>query len=200
MRHTDAPPAVSRASEFAPRVRLPTLAQFVIIFFVDFFIVCAAYYICTTFTQFALMCLVMLALTDTVMIWSVQRSRDQVLVTEFQNALYSAALSINSQFCIILRKDGTIMHTDVGFRAMYPQFQRMQHRMVDDIFQLAHLSKEEVERVYQMIASNTSGHQLVVMRDGDGLAHKIMLYVDPIRRPQDYVLLRGRSFVEYRLS
>ena len=37
-----------------------------------------------------------------------QRSRDMVLSTEFQNALFASALGINNKFCLIIKRDGNI--------------------------------------------------------------------------------------------
>lgn len=199
MRYTDKNTATQAGkADFTARNRMPTLFQFGIIGLVDFILVCAAYALSTSFVSFAIFTIISLSAMNVLMVWSVQGARDQILVTEFQNALYSAALSLNNQFCLIVRKDGVVVHTDTGFRTMYPSFERMEHRTIDDVLSLAHVSKEDCTRTFGVMYSGTAGQQLVTIRDSGGLHHKVMLYIDPIRRPEGYILIRGRMFVEVR--
>jgi len=198
MRYTDKNVSLHREDDFVTRQRLPTLAQFIILFTINYIVVSGAYLISQSFLQFALITILMLGITDSIMVWTIQRSRDLVLVTEFQNALFAGALSMQSHFSLIVRRDGIVVYTDMGFRTMYPNFERSLHSTVEEVFHMAGVKEAERGPVIRMITKSLAGSHTITMKDGDGKLHKMMVYVEPLRRPSDYALVRGRPFVEKR--
>lgn len=200
MRYTDTELDMHRKDDFVGRTRIPTLAQLIIVIIVGYLLILGAFHISNNFAHFAIITLLLVSLMNGMMVFSVQRARDQMMVTEFQNALYSSALSLNNQFCIIVRKDGVVVHADSGFRTMYPQFERSLHRTIDDVLQIANVNRQDTDAIFKLLGNGTAGQHMISMRDSDGMSHRMMLYVDPIRRPPNYLLLRGRTYVEPRAT
>lgn len=197
-RYTDTNVSVHRDEDFIARQRIPTSFQFIMLFAINLSVVMAAYVISTSFMGFAVTVFLMLALTDFIVVLSVQRSRDLVLVTEFQNSLFASALTLNTLFCLIIRGDGTIVYADRGFRTLYPHFDRISQRSIEDILRVTHMEKDDANRVLDMVGSMTPGMLVLSLRDGEGKTRRVMLNADPLRRPNDYVLLRARNYIEHR--
>lgn len=200
MRYSDSGhPDATRSEDFQPRKRIPTFIQFLILFGVNFFLVLIAYIFSKTMVGFALAVFCILAVVDAVTVWSVQRSRDLLLVTEFQNALFGAAISLGTMFSLIIRKDGSVEYVDRGFRNLFPNYAKQStRRTLEEILQMASVSREDADKLYGTLSAVSPEQHVITLRDSDGMAHKVVLIVDPLRRPQDYVLLRGRAFVENR--
>lgn len=198
MRYAEQNLATHLKEDFMARQRVPTLLQFLILFSVNYMVILGAHTISTSFAQFAFVTLLLLAAMNGIMVWSVQRSRDLMLITEFQNSLFSAALGVSSLFCLIVRKDGTVVYADHGFRTLFPQFEKQVQRTLADVLDLARASREESDKVYAALMSYVPEQLVVTLQNSEGKPLKTVLSVDPMRRPNDYLLLRGRPFVEQR--
>lgn len=200
MRYSDVEISKHQHEDFVIRQRIPTFWQFIVLLGMHYLILLAIYQFTDTVANFAAFTLLVLAISDGVLIWSLQRTRDLLLVTEFQNSLFGAAISVSSLFCIIARRDGTVAHADSGFRTLFPQFERNLQRSLADVMEMAHVPREEADQLYSAIVKPVPEQHVVHMRDGDGKTHKFVFSIDPLRRPQGYVLIRARNFVEQRTT
>ncbi|MBV8940011.1 MAG: hypothetical protein JO089_09270 [Alphaproteobacteria bacterium] len=195
MRYEDLPPK-PRKDDFSTRRRLPTMVQFALLVSSTFLLVLFAHIFTISDMGFGLTAFVVLCISNGIVIWSVQTSRDTLLATEFQNALLGAALSIQNQFCLIVRKDGTVVFADRGYHAMYPQFDRTRRHHLEEVLTVAGIGNDETGKICDAAYNATSAQVPITVRDGNGMTHSILLLIDPIRRPQDYVFLRARLLGE----
>lgn len=130
----------------------------------------------------------------------VQRSRDLVLATEFQNALFSSALSHSNKFFIIIKSDGSIVHIDRSFQEMFPEFYKEPRRAVDVLLEHGKVSKEDRKIIYSAIEKNGRGKVVFDITDARNQKHRILMTIEPIARPKGFMLLRGREFIEKRVT
>lgn len=207
MRYSDdgknktSPADMAASLDFVARKRIPTPLQFLMLFGFNFILITLVYFLCRDSTLGFIACaFIILAASSTVTMLSIQRGRDMLMVTEFQNALFAAALGVNTMFCLILRRDGSVAYADRGFQSMYPQFERSAFHGLQEIIGISYLSREDSEKIWNAVHEFRAEQHIVTMRDADGLAHKVVLAIDPIRRPKDYFILRGRAFVEHRVE
>jgi PAS domain S-box-containing protein len=128
----------------------------------------------------------------------IQKNRDLVLATEFQNALFASALGISNKFCVIIRKDGTIIYLDRSFQEIFPDFLKQPRRTIDALFDIGKVSKEEANKVFSAIEQGVYSKVVFDIRGVGNEYHKVIMSIEPILRPSGYVILRGRDFIESR--
>jgi signal transduction histidine kinase len=124
-----------------------------------------------------------------------QRQRDLVMVAEFQNMMLSSAIQVNSHFCLILRKDGSIVYLDPGFQRLFPQ---LPYRSLQEISKLAEagIIERNVLQIFdQAIGETTPTSQVVELSLPNHETIKTVLTLEPLSRPSGYFLLRGRPFI-----
>lgn len=198
IRYSDMSLEENGAIDFVSRQRTPTAAQLAIIF-ISIFIVCVSI-IVSVGSQRALIAIlfIVLAMLGWYMIYHLIRSRDIVLATEFQNALFASALGLNNKFNLIIKRDGTIIYLDRSFQAMFPDFTKNSSRTIDMLFKAAKVTKVDADKVSNTIDKGEYGKVLLDITDAHGVAHGIILSVEPILRPPGFTMLRGREYVTER--
>jgi signal transduction histidine kinase len=125
-----------------------------------------------------------------------QRQRDLVMLTEFQNALFASAARVDSQFCLILKKDGEVVYVDPGFQKL---FGHINYRDIHDVSKLGEygLLKTEEELIFdKAMGDNHPARQFINMPLPGNRTLKMVVSLEPLSRPKGYFLLRGREFVE----
>ena len=130
----------------------------------------------------------------------VQRNRDLVLATEFQNSLFASALGINNKFCLIIRPDGTIVYLDRSFQDIFPEFIKQPRRTIDVLLDQGKVEKEESDKIYTAIEQGVYAKVVLNIRGTGKIFHKMIVSIEPILRPSGFILLRGREFIESRSS
>jgi hypothetical protein len=200
MRFADDNQSIHRQYHFQPRERMPTVYQCVFFCAATCFLMVVSYVLAGDLFGFACVALVLTALCGAGLIWSVQQHRDITLATEFQNALFSAALGLGTLFVLFVRKDGTVVYADRGFHAMYPRFTHGGQRTIDRVIDIAQISKDDGAAIVKALMETTEQRLVLDVRDTGGILHKVVLTMDPVHWPQDFVMLRARTFVEQRKS
>lgn len=127
-----------------------------------------------------------------------QRSRDLVLATEFQNALFASATGLNTKFCLITKKDGTIVYFDPGFQRMFPDFLKMEQRAIDLLLEIGGATQEDSRKVLSALDKGVFDKIIFSLKTSDGTRAKIILTIDPLPRPSGFFLFRAREYVEQR--
>lgn len=125
-----------------------------------------------------------------------QRQRDLVLLTEFQNTMFASAARLGTQFCLILKKDGSVVYVDPGFQQLFPQ---LNYRSIQDVAVLGEhgLLTPQEQRIFDdALGNHTSARQFITMPLAGNASIKMAVTLEPLARPRGYFLLRGRQFVE----
>jgi len=130
----------------------------------------------------------------------IQRSRDLVLATEFQNALFASALGINNKFCLIIKREGHIVYMDNSFQQMFPDFAGERTHTIATLVKHGHVAPEDKDRIFAAIDQGVFAKVIFDIRAADKHFHRVVMSVEPIVRPEGFILLRGREFVETRAS
>lgn len=126
----------------------------------------------------------------------VQRQRDLVTVTEFQNALFASAARLNWHFCLILKSDGTIAYIDPGFRDIFPQINPRDFTDVGMLNRFQLLNAEQQRQFDAAIRDQQSTLTVTQLPALDGGSVKSVITLEPLARPKGYFTLRGRPYIE----
>ncbi len=126
----------------------------------------------------------------------VQRHRDLLLMTEFQNALFASVARLNYRFYIIARRDGTIVYYDPGFQKLFPEFATQSQRMLDSLFTHNQLPQEMGAEINRLLQEEENGVMLLPYQAADGTQMTLVVHVDPLPTPKGYTAIRGREYVE----
>ena len=142
---------------------------------------------------------VILGALGTYVVYTVQRARDLVLATEFQNALFSSALGHSNEICLIIKYDTTIAYIDKTLQDMLPNLYKEPRRDIDVLLEQGQVSKEDRKIVLTAIERRVRSKVVFDITDHKKQRHRIMMSIEPIMRPKGFMLLRGREFIEKRV-
>ncbi len=197
IRYTD---ASEGSQEFVTRERSPSILQLSLLFVGT---VLASVTLSVLVTSPVLLAVILIALFSVLgfyVITTIQRNRDLVLATEFQNALFTSALGSNNKFCIIIKNDGTLTYMDRAFNDLFSDFVKLPYRHIDALLKYGQVEQEECDKIYAAIEHNVNDSIVFTINASDNKPHKIVMNIEPITRPTGYILLRARDFVEQRMA
>ncbi|MBN67617.1 MAG: hypothetical protein CMM94_08665 [Rickettsiales bacterium] len=127
-----------------------------------------------------------------------RRNLDLVMATEFQNLLFASAASMGSEFCMFIKRDGTIVYSDNGLRTMFPDFAAEGDRALEALLAEGDVSREDADKIFQSLTRNSRERLVFPMRDGEGARRSYIITIDPIKRPSGFFVVRGREYVDAR--
>jgi PAS domain S-box-containing protein len=198
VRYSDLGREKQNATDFIVRQRTPTVVQLLVVAFVTLLVVtCLVLAVNDRNSMLSLVAAVII-LTALYVVAVVQRNRDLILTTEFQNALFASALGINNKFCVIIRKDGSIIYLDKSFQELFPEFIKQPRRTIDVLLDYGRVNKEESNHIFEAIEQGIYSKVIFNIRGAGKEYHKIVMSIEPILRPSGFVLLRGRDYVDNR--
>lgn len=194
IRYTDS------SGEFISRERSPTNMQLAFLFVF-------ACFVCSTLVLFVkepIVLIITLILITLVAGWyvivQIQRNRDLLLSTEFQNALFTSALGSSNKFCLIVQNNYDITYMDRAFYNLFSGFIKTPYRNLESLFRYGDVAQEERDKIYAAIEHNVKESVIFSIKASDDKQHKIFLSVEPIARPSGYTLLRARDYIEKRAT
>lgn len=127
-----------------------------------------------------------------------QRIRDLLLAAEFQNALFASSLSAGYNFCFIATKEGSITYMDNGTQRLFADGLKERQLTVAGLLKFSKLPSVDQDRILDMLMQTEPQRAVCEMRLSDHRMHRVALSVEPISRPEGYVIVRGRDYVESR--
>ncbi len=197
-RFTDIDSAASGVKDFITRSRTPSVLQ-VTALLLTALIISLSIIVSVTdkLALISILCILIAAVGWYVLVQT-QQNRDLVLATEFQNALFSAAMNMNSKFCLIIRPDGTMVYLDRSFQELFREFLRQPRRNFAIFLEYAEVSNKDRDALYASFARGVPEQVTLDIRTGDGQTEKIVMSIEPIKRPSGFILLRAHDFIEKR--
>ncbi len=120
------------------------------------------------------------------------QARKTLFATEFMNALFSSIVAKGNQFCAITTLGGDIAYTDRSFQAFFPEFTQQKKRRIDDLCTLAKLDTATAAEWQKLVTHGQEGQVQVKLEDENGISRSLTLHIEPIARPNGFVLIRGR--------
>jgi len=200
IRYTDFVSGSSTPKDFVVRRRKPTLIELTLIFlFALMMSVTLPVMILDKMALIFWLCL-MLGVAGWYVIVEIQRGRDLVLATEFQNALFASALGFNNKFCLIIKREGSIVYMDTGFQKMFPEL--LKERLISIAAMLKHgkVGTTDKEKIFAAIDRGVYDKVIFDINGKDGISNRIVMSIEPIVRPSGFILLRAREFIEQRFG
>jgi len=187
--------------DFVVRRKFPPLWQMMLLFLLSF----AVIYVVAIFRQELggeITLLAAIALIIGAMAWYTvsytQRNRDMMLATEFQNALFASAAGLSTEFCFIVKRDGTIVYFDPGFQKIFPRFLIAEHRTLEGLFASEGIDPSKAKVLVDAIDEKASERIIVPLRLPDNSTIDAIISVDTLPRPKGFFLIRGRQYIEKR--
>ena len=198
IRYTDSTAHKDMPSDFAPRGRKPTIFGLTVIFLLAIGLSVTLPVLMLDKMALVFWLCLLLASTGWYVLLSMTQSRDLVLATEFQNALFASALGYSNKFCLIVKREGSIIYTDRGFQAMFPELIKARNVTLVGMMKYGRVAAADKEKIYAAIDRGTYEKVVFDIYGGDNKINKIVLSIEPIARPSGFLLLRAREYVEER--
>ena len=186
------------ARDFVVRQRTPTIPQLGIIVFSAFLIGVSIVFSVANIPMLIATLFALFTILGWYVIVQLMRARDMLLVTEFQNALFASAMGLHNKFCLIIKRDGSIVYIDRLFQELFPDFAKYSIRSVDTLMKQGRVGRADSDRIAAAIDKGTYEKVIFDLTDAQGILHHVILSVEPIMRPAGFTMLRGREFVEDR--
>lgn len=131
-------------------------------------------------------------------IYRKQLSLDLVMSTEYQNLLFTQALSLGCSFCIIVRRDGTIVYASDGLANVFPRFDYAQSRALQGVFEQGIVRMIDRERIMAAIHSGTTERLIFPVFNHYNEKKDYIMTLEPLARPSGFAILRGREYLGQR--
>ena len=147
-----------------------------------------------------LISILLMALLCLYVVYHEQIILDLVLSTEYQNLLFSKALELGSSFFMIVRRDGTVVHSSDGLADILPGFNYPQSQALDGLFTLGTVRKTDRERIMSAIYSQTNEHLVFPIIAQYQTPKDYIITVEPMPRPAGFCVVRGREYLGQRKS
>ncbi len=120
----------------------------------------------------------------------VNKIRDIILETEFQNLIFASSARVGSDFCLIVNADKMVVYCDYNFSEIFSSFKN--HA---DAFKklLSHegLKKADKEKLVRALSDGASEKVPFVLTKPNNETRKMSITIDPISRPTGYSIIRG---------
>ena len=193
--------AIKSTADFIVRKQKPHLYQLALIFLVAFFTIFftgqntgsdIGYYV------FLLTLLIVIGSLAWFTIYFSIQTRDTVVITEFQNALFASAAGLSSRFCFIIKRDGTIVYFDPGFQKVFPFFSKLDIRTIDGLLEESGVEPTISNQIYRTLENNLNDKLVIPFKGPRGEPMPMMVTVDALPRPRGFWVVRGRDYVESR--
>ena len=198
IRYSDMSLETSGALDFVARQRTPSAAQLAITIISVFIIAASVSVSINNQTALLATLFVIFVALGWYVIYTIIRSRDVVLATEFQNSIFASALGLNNKFNLIIKRDGTIVYLDRAFQNLFPDFTKQANRSLDSLLRTAKIAKASVEQIHATLDKGEYGKVIMDVTDAQGNQHRVVLSVEPILRPAGFIMLRGREYIVER--
>lgn len=190
--------SMEQAPDFIVRKRIPTWQLIIIVFAVAAIVSILIGIFANSTLFFAEMIFILLCAIGVYVVLLLQRSRDLVLATEFQNAILSSGLAHSNMFCLIIKNDGSIAYIDKSLQEFFPNFMKESRRSIDTLLEQAQVSKEQRKIVFSAIEKRGKENIIFDILDSKKQVHRLIMSVEPLSKPQGFTILRGREFVKKR--
>lgn len=127
-------------------------------------------------------------------IYLIRQLKDTLHTTEFQSMLFAGCMQLDSDFCLIVHKEGRGVYCDYNFSRMMllsPVFSK------DPYAQLISsdgVSKADVKKLEKALSSKGSAEIVLNHKNSHAKgakAQKIKISIEPIQRPEGFFLLKG---------
>jgi PAS domain S-box-containing protein len=198
IRYSDLKKTNSTSADFISRRYDPTLMKLVVLFFIALGLGISLVSMLLKPFELVVVMTVLMGALGTYVIAHIQRSRDLVLATEFQNALFASSLSAGCRFSIIITREGTITYMDGGTQRMFSDLLKERQLTLVNMLKVAKLQTVEQDKIFDMVLRTTPDRLVCDIRGQDNRTHRVVITVEPIARPSGYVLIRARDYVEDR--
>ena len=147
------------------------------------------------FVAFSALCL---GLLSWFAVYIAKHHSDMVLAAEFQNALFAAAASVKTRFCLITKQDGTVVYFDPGFQQFFGRREKNSAFALGTVLDTHNIAPEDRDTILDALANGGFASVIFSMENSEGERNKFVFSIDPLQRPRGFYLLRCRDYVAIR--
>lgn len=123
-----------------------------------------------------------------------QQHNDQMMATEFENLLFSAAAGLGSAFCIFLKSDGTVVYANDGARRAFNRISHKEVHALESLLTDANVDKADRDKLFSALARSHKENLIVKIKNQASEVRDFILTLEPLKRPAGYFVLRGREY------
>lgn len=198
IRYNELKKRTAQHSDFVSRRYNPSLVKIMLLFFAALgACICVVSLLLRPFEMVVVLTILLGALGAYV-ISKLQNTRDLVVTTEFQNALFASALSSGCRFCCIIARDGGISYMDQGTQRLFEDLLKERQLTLATLLKLGKVPVMEQDKILDIVSKGTRSQVVCEMRGHDNRLHQLILSIEPIKRPSGFFLMRARDYVEER--
>jgi PAS domain S-box-containing protein len=146
----------------------------------------------------SMLSIVTIAILCAYIVISKQQALDLVMMTEFQNMLFAQAAALGSNFCMFVKRDGTIEYANEGLKNIFPNYSYGEVHGLERLLQQANVNKTDSDRLMGAIISTQRARLIFPIITKENTVHEYILTVEPLPRPAGYMVVRGREYRDHR--
>ena len=129
-----------------------------------------------------------------------QQNLDLVTTTEFQNLLFAQAAALGARFLIIVRRDGSIEYINDGAREVFSEEALREASSFDRMLEKSGIGSTDRERLMAAIIGLKREQVIFPLTLRDNITKEYSFTVDPLPRPAEFLVVRGREYIGARIG
>ena len=183
MRFSEIDELVPDQLDFVPRERRNQMSLLVIAFVTTMAVIFIAAYapvIRDMNLYTPIITIVAIAALCLYVVYSKQLNLDLVMSTEYQNLMFAQAVRVGCDFCMFVRRDGTIIYASDGMNSVFPSYDYAEAQALDGVFELAAVRQVDRERILGAIRSNSNDNLIFPIPAAAGGNKNYVLTVEPL--------------------
>jgi PAS domain-containing protein len=148
----------------------------------------------------AMLLLVLSVIATMAVIWvTMKNNEDTIMEHEFQNLLFASAMASRCDFCMFIKRDGSIVYANGDAQTIFPQLKGGNNSTLDRVLESNEVDTAVIERLYQGLNQNKHSAALLDFGANDDGSHaQYIIELQPLKRPFGYSVVQGREFVDKR--
>jgi hypothetical protein len=192
-RYTDLDKKISNYSDFINRRRFPTLLElFVICVGVIIFGVGVSLSVKDTIALCSILFTCVGAMTCYT-ITQLNRSRDLLQATEFENALFASAMNLHHAFSFIVKRDGAVVYCSPGVKDLFAEFTEAGGSDLKTWIEHVRMPAEASSAIFKAIEGSSEEELVCHLFGNNEHRDPYRIRIDAIPRPKGFFLIRCRE-------
>ncbi|NDF11531.1 MAG: response regulator [Proteobacteria bacterium] len=125
------------------------------------------------------------------MVLQIGRVNEQVLASDFENALFAGSAAAGTEFCVVVKDGGEIVYISPGFKKFFKQDKGVMSNTIDWLLLSINVPEQERTNLTMAFKQKTLGQGYFEHTDAFGLVRKTQVTIEPLPRPKGYAILKA---------
>ena len=122
----------------------------------------------------------------------VEQVRKNVLSAEFQSMVFASGMKVDNDFCLIVHREKAGFYCDYSFSELFSDYGKQNHDPFHQLLASEGFKASDEELLLEILERGESASFTFVLNRKGKKSKKMTVLVDPLKRPKDFFIIRGK--------